>query len=111
MKKILLSSIVAVGLLMTGCSTSKVEPEKTPYVVFDKGVISNSEKVLIDSSYQTFLNNEDTNVEKGQKILYKTSIFFKDKNYVIFLSEEMKAGSPIEFILKDEKLTNIQTVD
>lgn len=95
-------------MTLTGCASKQVEmPQEIPYLSFDKGVVVNSQKVLIEGSYQTLLAGEVI-AEKGQVSLYKTTVFFKDKNYVIFISKEAKTGSVIEFILKNDKLTNIQ---
>jgi hypothetical protein len=109
MKKILYSVFLIVGMMtLAGCGSKQAEtPQEIPYLSFDKGVVANSQKVLIDASYQTLLAGETT-IGKGQVSLYKTTIFFKDKNYVIFISKEAQSGSVIEFILKNDKLTNIQ---
>jgi hypothetical protein len=109
MNKIFYSVLLIAGMItFAGCESKQLEtPQEIPYLSFDKGVVVNSQKVLIEASYQTLLAGE-TAIEKGQVSLYKTTIFFKDKNYVIFISKEAKAGSVIEFILKNDKLTNIQ---
>jgi hypothetical protein len=108
-KNILYSALLIAGLMsLSGCGSKEVEPALVvPYLSFDKGTVVNSQKVLIDGSHQTLISGETT-AEKGQVSLYKMTIFFKDKSYVIFVSKEAKVGSVIEFILKDEKLTNIQ---
>ena len=109
MKKMFYSCLLTAGMItLTGCGSKQVEPaQEIPYLSFDKGTVVNSQKVLIDGSHQTLLAGETT-AEKGQTSLYKTTIFFKDKSYVIFISKEAKTGSIIEFVLKDDKLTNIQ---
>lgn len=111
MKKVsmvLLSGVI--GLVLSGCGGSnspKVEEQQQiPYLNFEKGMVIDSQKVLIDASYKTLLKGEIE--EKGEILLYKTTIFFKDKNYIIFLSKEIKPSSTIEFILKDDKMTNLQ---
>lgn len=109
MKKVLLS-LSALSLLFVGCG-SITQPEPTsnvvPYTTFDIGIIVDSQKVLIDSSYQTPLSGEIISKENKKITLYKTTVFFKDKNYVIFITNNNMIGSKIEFILKDDKITNI----
>lgn len=100
-------------LLITGCAT-KQDVEQTqatvPYSVFEKGQIISVQKVLIDGSYETFMDYNSVGRTKttGETTLYKTVIFYNDKSYTLFFGNELKTGSSIEFIFKNGQMTKIQ---
>lgn len=112
MKKMI--GIIGMGLgvlvLTTGCTSSfsskNEQVAQVPYSVYEKAIVVDSQKVLVDGSYET-LEAPQIEKRKGEVTLYKTVVFYKDKNTTLFFGREVKVGSHIEFIFKNNEMTNI----
>lgn len=103
--------ILMVGF--SGCSMKQDTTEQTqvsvPYSAFEKASVISVQKVLVDGSYETIIESQTTRQKtSGEKTLFKTVVYFKDKSYTLFLSSELPVGSFIEFIFKDGQMTKIQ---
>ena len=112
MNKIISASLIA-SLLLVGCGFRSPEaPVATQieYDSFELASVQYSTKVLIDAKHQTLLKGEAP--LKGKVELYRTEIFLKNsrETKTLFLSEQFKDGTVLEFINKNEQFLSLQPI-
>lgn len=136
MKKLLLS-IVALLFLFTGCAKNGMAVNtmggNDVSRVFKEGTILEQKKVIIDDRETAILTGATAGALGGQVIkgntkstligvaigtiagaligneieAYETKIKSDNTTYVAYLKQKLRAGTKVEFTLKDEKLKNV----
>lgn len=121
--KITLISILGI-LVFSGCATTTMQEsnintkqveEMKMYKEYRTGVVFNVKKVLINSSYRTFITDET--VESQQEVknleipLYKTDFYSADGENTIYISKKLSSGDKIEYVNYDNKITHISIIN